>query len=114
VSKFDLWFINDLTNITGLPVSIPMYKQPACRKPVLDQLTRLNSSARPGLSEIEFKRLFAKCHCGLIMMRQVFRVHTCEPATPVIIDLTDDSDLATDSTSVPAIIDLTSDSNDDM
>ena len=115
VSNFDLWFINYLTDITGPPASIPMYKRPASRKPVLDWLTRLNSSARPALSEIKFRGLFAKCHCGLIMTQQVFRVHTCAPAAPVIIDLTsDDSDLAANSASAPTIIDLTSDSDNDV
>jgi hypothetical protein len=87
-----------------------MYKQLA-NKFVADQLARLNSKIRPGLSEDEFRRLFAKCRCGLIMTQHVFRVHNCAPVVPVVIDLTADN---RDSTaSVPIVIDLTGDSDSD-
>lgn len=60
---------------------------------VIEQLLRLDTSRRPGLSESEFRMLFAKCVCGLIMTRRVFRDHICAPgvpAPPVVIDLTSD------------------------
>ena len=77
-----------------------------------DRLARLNSSEEPGLSEVEFRSLFAKCRCGLIMTLRVFRVHACAPVLPVVFDLTsDDSDAAS---SKPIVIDLTADSDDDF
>ena len=80
---------------------------------VLDCLMRLNSIDKPGLSEAEFKRLFALCRCGLIMTQQVFEGHTCRPV-PVIIDLTsDESEDSAGTESDPIIIDLTGDSDDD-
>lgn len=73
-----------------------------------DRLLRLDSWASPGLSEADFRRLFAMCHCGIITTRRVFRGHICafKPA-PVIIDLTVDADEG------PVIIDLTGDSEDE-
>jgi hypothetical protein len=80
--------------IASLPIEQPM------RGPetVIEQLLRLDTSRRPGLSESDFIRLFAKCSCGLIMTRRVFRDHVC---APTIIDLTTDDD--------GDVIDLTSD-----
>jgi hypothetical protein len=60
---------------------------------IVEQLLRLDTSRRPGLTESEFKMLFAKCVCGLIMTRRVFRDHICATAvtaSPVVIDLTSD------------------------
>ena len=80
---------------------------------VLDHLMRLNSIDKPGLSEAEFKKLFALCHCGLMMTRQVFGGHTRRPI-PVIINLTsDESEDSAGTESDPVIIDLTGDSDDD-
>jgi hypothetical protein len=62
----------------------------------------------PGLTGAEFRALFAKCCCGLVMTQRVFRNHTCQP---VLIDLTDDDDTE-NSASLPIIIDLTRDSED--
>lgn len=76
-------------------VTASLQSQPPVRRPetVVEQLLRLDSSRRPGLFESEFKRLFAKCSCGLIMTRRVFKDHICIPALaapPVVIDLTSD------------------------
>ena len=100
--------------------SIPVYEQPLIRGlTALDQLVRLDVSVRPGLSELEFTQLFAKCTCGLIMMRRVFKDHECfvipRQPPPTIIDLTlDADDQSIQSTgALPTIIDLTTDSDDD-
>lgn len=77
---------------------IPVYQRPV-RGPetVLDKLLKLDSWGRAGLTETEFRKLFAKCLCGLVMTRRVFPDHFCVTAavvkdTPVIIDLTSDGD----------------------
>lgn len=96
------------------PSDIPLiatYERPV-KAPdiILNQLMRLHSSDAPGLPEAEFRKLFAKCRCGLVMSRGVFGNHVCQP---VIIDLTGDDN--TDKlASIPIIIDLTGDSEDDM
>jgi len=69
----------------------------------LDQLLSLDSISRPGLSEIEFRRLFTKCRCGKVTTRRVFKEHICFIAQdpPTILDLTNsDND---------SVIDLTAD-----
>jgi hypothetical protein len=70
----------------------------------LDRLLRLDARIRPGLSEIEFTRLLAKCqYCGLIMTHRVFGNHLCLANVvrePFVIDITDDD-----------VIDLTMDEN---
>jgi hypothetical protein len=107
----------------GVATSVPTYEAPI-RGPetVLDRLLRLDSWARPGLSESEFNRLFAKCHCGLIMTRRVFRGHICAVAagtmrkTPVVVDLTlDEGDnFVRESSPQLNLIDLTMDSDEEM
>jgi hypothetical protein len=88
-----------------------------CERPIrsvdttLDQLFKLNSWTDPGLTDADFRALFARCRCGLVTTRRVFKDHVC--AVPVIIDLTiDDSDDASNQ-SGPIIIDLTGDSSVD-
>jgi hypothetical protein len=45
---------------------------------VIDQLLKLDSwVGGSGLPESNFKRLFAKCDCGLVMTRRVFEAHIC-------------------------------------
>lgn len=117
--------IHLIINIESLFTSIVTYERPVRRfESVLDRLLRLDSFTRPGLSEPEFNRLFAKCHCGLVMTRRVFRNHICALAMvgvvahsnrPAIIDLTSDGD--NDSVGEgPShmIIDLTLDSDDEQ
>ena len=96
--------------------SIPTYERPRNRSatPVLDQLLRLDAWARPGLSELEFTKLFAKCYCRLVMTRRVFKDHTCfalARRSPAVIDLTLDADDEPVGP-VPPIIDLTAESDD--
>jgi hypothetical protein len=53
---------------------------------------KLESMDRPGLTEVEFFSLFAKCEvCLLIMMRQAFHSHHC--SLPRDDELEDDSEL---------------------
>ncbi|KIM72923.1 hypothetical protein PILCRDRAFT_15689 [Piloderma croceum F 1598] len=100
--------------------SIPIYEQPPTQDlTAIDQLLRLDAWVRPGLSELEFTQLFAKCPCGLIMTRRVFKDHKCfvipTRPPPAIIDLTleaDDQSIPSTS-ALPTIIDLTTDSDDD-
>ena len=70
------------------PLSVPTYTRPIKPERVLNRLIRLDSIVRPGLSEVEFNRIFAKCHCGLVMTRRVFEGHICMSD---IIDLTSDT-----------------------
>src|SRR5882762_2915237 len=97
--------------------SIPTFDPPAKAKATetaLDRLIRLDSWVRPGLSETEFRALFAKCKCGLITTRRVFTDHTCiQVALPsVVIDLTGSGSLEPEVGGM--VIDLTSDSEDGM
>jgi hypothetical protein len=90
-----------------LSVSIPMYERPVkAPDSVWSRLIKLNSSDTPGLTGAEFRMLFAQCRCGLVVTRQLFRSHICQP---VIIDLTsdDNSENSENSASIPVIIDLT-------
>jgi hypothetical protein len=113
--KFDRSLITLVGVPTLLASSIPTYEPPTRRpETVLDRILRLDSWARGGLSEAEFNRLFAKCRCGMITTRRVFRNHVCALAAArnaaVIVNLTSDSD---DSESEGSVIDLTSGSNSD-
>ena len=60
-------------------------------KIALDMLLKLDSWTRRGLSEAKLRRLFARCSCGLIMTRRIFKDHVCALA-PVVIDFTSDDD----------------------
>jgi hypothetical protein len=105
----------------SLFTSIATYARPARRlEGTLDRLLQLDSWTRPGLSKLEFNRLFAKCDCGLVMTRRVFRNHVCALARvgvsldpPVVIDLTSDDDSVGEDPS-RIVIDLTSDSEDEQ
>jgi hypothetical protein len=85
---------------SGVPGAIPTFERPPRRiENTIDLLFRLDGINRPGLSEAEFRNLFAKCPCGLIMTRRSYRGHVCADATtvvvqnaPVVIDLTLDGD----------------------
>jgi hypothetical protein len=61
---------------------------------ITEKFLKLDSWGRAGLRESEFKKLFAKCVCGLVMTRRVFQDHDCAitlvPNT--VIDLTSESD----------------------
>ena len=71
--------------------SIPSQRKPSNnhhRKP-LHLLLQLNSAIRPGLSERDFRALFGKCDCGLIMTRDAFRSHYCTVEETDVIEITD-------------------------
>lgn len=76
-----------------------------------DLLLRLDSYAEPGILRARLRKLLAKCRCGLIMTRRVFKYHICAQTLvqPTIIDLTSDTNNADSSDS--ALIDLTVDSD---
>jgi hypothetical protein len=75
---------------------IPALNPRPRRRPATDteKILKLDSWGRAGLLESEFKKLFAKCVCGLVMTRRVFPDHDCAitlvPNT--VIDLTSDSE----------------------
>jgi hypothetical protein len=99
--------------MSALWASIPAYEQSAskCQSPLI-RLLKLDSS---GLSEADFKKLFAMCHCGLVTTRRIFRDHVCAVAVPpVIIDLTSDTSDDEAQPSGPIVIDLTGDSDEDL
>ena len=94
--------------IDGVVASVPTYQRPRKRElTVLDRLLALNASTRPGLSQKEFRKLFAKCRCGLVMTQHVFNRHACVGAID-ILDSDSDSD-SSSGTPSPVVIDLTSD-----
>jgi hypothetical protein len=57
------------------------------RRNVSNLLELLDSRVRPGVTEIEFRRLFVKCECGLILTKRAFNDHACSRE---VVDLTDD------------------------
>ena len=95
---------SDLRHITA---SMPVNSRPI-RPPAMfsEKFIKLDSWSRAGLHESEFKKLFAKCICGLVMTTRVFQDHDCVVTVVphTIIDLTTDDD--NDS----VVIDLTNDS----
>jgi hypothetical protein len=91
---------------------IPTYERPA-RKPqtTLDQLLKLDAWGGSGLPDSEFRRLFAKCTCGLVTTRRVFKDHVCAVTVvqnrPAIIDLTSDNGSQDARSGSVDVIDLT-------
>ncbi|GBE78485.1 hypothetical protein SCP_0113740 [Sparassis crispa] len=51
------------------------------------QLMKLDDFENPGLTLPEFKRLFTRCQCGLIMTHSSYTIHECS-SKGVVIDLT--------------------------
>jgi hypothetical protein len=79
-----------MTGVQNAYTAVPSYEPPK-REPEtsFNQLLRLDSIKRPGLSEVEFKNLFAKCRCGIVATRRVFNDHICAVVPAVqVIDLT--------------------------
>ena len=93
-----------MTGSDDIVASIPAYPRPPKRpEGAFDQLLRLDSLTRPGLSSAQFRELFTKCACGLIMTHRVFKEHMCLQNSPI----------QANSSSIPAVvIDLTSESDD--
>jgi hypothetical protein len=54
-------------------------------KTVSTLLALLDARLLPGVTEGEFRRLFAKCDCGLVTTQRAFRQHKC---LHEVIDLT--------------------------
>ena len=67
-----------------------MYDQPKGEETAFERLLRLDSVTQPGLSEREFRKLFARCRCGKVTTRRVFKDHICliTAIPPIVIDLT--------------------------
>jgi hypothetical protein len=73
-------------------------------------LLQLNSAIRPGLSQRDFRALFAKCICGLIMTRRAFRSHYCTTAEETdVIEIADSESDVAEETDVIEITDSESD-----
>jgi hypothetical protein len=84
---------NTGVNLTSIPRYQPPEHMPS--KTVFDKILRLDSLTQPGLPEADFKRLFVRCGCGLVMTTRSFGIHRCLRVLekePVIIDLTGDLD----------------------
>jgi hypothetical protein len=93
----------DLTTVSVLNISadvtkapVPILQPPTGIEPSpFDLLMALDSWLRPGLTEAQFGKLFAKCACGLIMTRRAFGSHECLEKSAsancegIVIDLTD-------------------------
>lgn len=83
---------------TNRSISIPSPRKPArtLSPKTMVLLLQLNSAIRPGLSESDFKNLFTRCICGLIMTRKAFKNHYCVTenlsAPDEVIEITDNSD----------------------
>jgi hypothetical protein len=99
--------------LLGLPI-LNTHERPIRRADAtLNHLFKLDSWTEPGITEANFMALVARCRCGLVMTRRVFKDHVCAlPAAPVVIDLTIDDDDASKQ-SGPIVIDLTVDSSED-
>ena len=78
--------------------AIPTFQAPPRLSPTpFDRLMELDCWSRPGLTDAQFRDLFAKCTCGLVMTRRSFNNHECLENAGVddgraVIDLTNDSD----------------------
>jgi hypothetical protein len=87
--------INILSDIANQSIPPVRHHNNRRRKPLL-LLLQLDSAIRPGLSETDFRSLFGKCRCGLIMTRNAFGAHYCPiegvAAEPEVIELTDTDD----------------------
>lgn len=67
----------------------------------IDELLRLDSSYRPGITVKQFFQLFTICKCGLIMTRNAFTRHLCRY---IIVDLTTQSDSEEESATAASIM----------
>jgi hypothetical protein len=67
--------------VPAVPAPTPAVKKSTTQTELLE---RLDSDRRPGITEAQFRRLFAKCKCGMVTTRRVFKNHAC------IIDISDD------------------------
>lgn len=90
--------------VTDIQLGIPTV-QPPRQRPRTDteMLLRLDGYMDSGLTRIELRTILAKlvrCQCGLTMLRGAFNSHRCMPMQPLVIDLTADEDIETDTEEV--------------
>lgn len=52
-------------------------------------LESLESRVRPGVTDVEFKDLFVRCECGLILTSRAFCQHVCQELVDVTGNGTD-------------------------
>jgi hypothetical protein len=80
-----------LSAMADVTKEIPTRKPSRGPPTSLGLLFKLHSWDRPGLMDVQFRDLFAKCQCGLVMTRETFDHHDCADAQggSTIIDLTD-------------------------
>ena len=75
---------------------IPSPRAPRRRRSLspLLLLLQLDAAVRPGLTECDFRSLFSKCACGLIMTRNSFGAHYCanQNGEMDVIEITDSDD----------------------
>lgn len=72
-------------DFTDVPSNVDLGYETDWRK-----IVKLDCLDQPGLSELEFFGLFAKCNvCQLVMARQVFSCHRCILQTEDGLELTD-------------------------
>ena len=75
-------------DLTDVP--LPAEKVDLGYKTDWQKIVKLDCLDRPGLSELEFFGLFAKCNvCKLVMARQVFSCHYCVLQMEDGLELTD-------------------------
>jgi len=89
--------LHKIESLRGVDVTegIPTRDVPARGPPTaVELLFKLHSWNRPGLTEVQFRSLFAKCRCGLITTRETFDEHDCNHSLrhSDVIDLTSDAD----------------------
>jgi len=83
-----------LISITDINVYIPSLREPLPRRSIdpLLLLLQLDAAVRPGITEAQFRSLFTRCTCGLIMTKCSFGAHRCEneDAETDVIEITDE------------------------
>lgn len=74
--------------MTRIDVNVPTFNPPPnVALSVTEQLEKLDYFCRLGLTEREFKQLFGKCRCGMVVTHRMFSMHECIREVPV--DLTE-------------------------
>lgn len=58
---------------------------------IIELLARLDFFVRPGIDEVTFNAIFARCSCGMVTTRRMFNLHECMGwRRHAVIDLTVD------------------------
>lgn len=91
---YNHFFLNagaDLNNVPLLETRVADERADLGYETDWRKFTKLDSLDRPGLGELEFFGLFAKCEaCELIMTRLVFPLHYCRRLGEDGLELTDE------------------------